>query len=88
LLGGLVPTSKDAVSAGADNAAGHYQDDPKNDLTLDQLHNSNDDQNRCNDPQNSTVHVSSTVGYRILTLHEVHANMIRSEPPGRNTGTI
>jgi hypothetical protein len=59
----LVPTSEDAVSAGADNAAGHYQDDPEDDLTLYQLHDSNDDQNCCNDPQNSAVHVSSTVGY-------------------------
>jgi hypothetical protein len=60
---GLVPSSEDAVSAGADNAASHYQDDPKKDLTLYQLHDANDYQNRCNDPQNSAVHVASTVSY-------------------------
>ncbi len=48
---------EDAVAAGADEAGKDDQDDPKDDLALEKLHNPDDHEHGRDDPEEGCVHV-------------------------------
>ena len=56
--GNSSPISENAVSTRTDQATGDNQHNSKDDLALDELNNSDDDQDRGDDPQDSCTHFS------------------------------
>src|SRR4051812_46304241 len=50
------PGVEDAVATGPHEAGGDQQHDPQDDLTLDQLHDPHDHEDRCDDPQHGRRH--------------------------------
>jgi hypothetical protein len=50
-------STEDAVAARADEASDDDQNDPEEDLTLEELDDANDDQDGCDDPEQCGAHV-------------------------------
>lgn len=53
---------EDAVATGADETAEDDQDDPKDDLALEKLHDSDDHEDGSDDPEDGCVHAWTLLG--------------------------